>query len=376
MRRMTQQLLGGLSPARFLRDYGHRKPLLVRGALPQHAALVDRERLFALAGREDTQSRLVTRARGRWQVRHGPFSRRELERLPAAGWTLLVQGIEVALPAAHQLLEEFAFIPRARFDDLMASYAPPGGGVGPHFDSYDVFLLQGEGRRRWRVSAQRDLALVEGAPLRLLRRFRAQREWTLAPGDMLYLPPRYAHDGVAETRCVTYSIGFRAPSAQELAARFLEFLQDHLALPGQYADPGLAPARRPARIDGDMLRRFERLLSGVRWNAADVARFAGCYLTEPKPHLVFARPRRPLPARAFAAAVARRGVRLAAATLMLFHGRSVYNNGEACAPGARAAATLSRLADRRRLPPGPVAAETADWLYRWYRAGYIELDGA
>jgi 50S ribosomal protein L16 3-hydroxylase len=366
--------LAGLTPRSFLRRHWQKVPLLARGALAECAGIVDREKLFALAGRDDLESRLVQREGRGWRLRHGPFSLRELRRMPRSGWTLLVQGVNHALPAARNLLDPFAFIPYARLDDLMVSYAPRGGGVGPHFDSYDVFLLQGAGRRRWRVSRQRDLALVAGAPLRILRRFRPAREWVLQAGDLLYLPPRCAHDGVALTDCITYSIGFRAPDAQQLGARFLEYLQDELALDGIYEDRGLRPARRPAWLSDDMVRGMLGMLRRIRWGDADEVRFLGCHLTEPKSHVHFARPSRPLTEGAFAAHVARRGVCLAGPTRMLFRGATIYINGEAHALPAHAARQLSRLADRRALPP-PLRAdrETARMLYQWYRAGYLTI---
>ena len=366
--------LAGLTPGAFLRRHWQKKPLLARGALPGCAGIVRPATLFELAGRDDLESRLVQRAGRRWNVRYGPFTSRELGRMPRAGWTLLVQGVNHALPAAQKLLEPFAFIPYARLDDLMVSYAPRGGGVGPHFDSYDVFLLQGEGRRRWRVSRQRDLALVEGAPLRILRSFRPSQEWELRTGDLLYLPPRCAHDGVALTDCITYSIGFRAPGARELGARFLDFLQDALALDGLYEDRGLKPARRPAWLADDMVRRMLGMLRRVRWSDADAVRFLGSYLTEPKDPVRFTRPHRPLAESAFATQAARRGVHLAGPTRMLFRGHTVFINGEAHSVAAPSARKLFRLADRRMLPPlvhrdrGIVRT-----LYPWYRAGYLRI---
>jgi 50S ribosomal protein L16 3-hydroxylase len=272
------------------------------------------------------------------------------------------------------LSHRVAFIPYAHFDDVMVSYAPSGGGVGPHFDSYDVFLVQGEGARRWRVSRQRDLALVDGAPLRILRRFRPSREWLLNPGDLLYLPPRWAHDGEAVGPCITYSVGFRAPRAQELGERFLEFMQDRIRLDGIYSDPGLKPQRRPARLPDDMLRKARQTLGRIRWDDAGIVSFLGSYLSEPKDAVVFARPHRPVPEGAFGAQLARRGVRLAPQTRMLFRSRTLFINGEAHPAGAPAAQLLSRLADRRSLPPlRRVDRESAGLLYRWYRAGYVTL---
>jgi 50S ribosomal protein L16 3-hydroxylase len=287
-----------------------------------------------------------------------------------------VHGVNHVLPAAERLLQEFAFIPHARIDDVMVSYAPPGGGVGPHFDSYDVFLLQGRGERRWRVGAGecRDVDLQPGAPLRILRRFRPAQEWVLHPGDMLYLPPHLAHDGVAVTECITCSIGFRAASAQELGARFLEFLQDRLQLDGMYRDPDLAQQRHPAELGTGMVRRVGRMLDQVRWKNGEVEDFLGCYLTEPKAHVVFRRPPRPVGREAFARAGIRRGLRLALTTRMLFRGSTVFINGESCAMHARGVALASQLADARVLPPGTRPdRETLDRLYEWYRAGYIIL---
>ena len=376
---MTKTALGGLTAAEFLHRHWQKKPLLARNALPGCAGLVQRETLFELAARDDLESRLVMRRGRRWSVKYGPFDRRRtLERLPRSGWTLLVQAVNHALPAARKLLDEFSFIPYARLDDLMVSYAPPGGGVGPHFDNYDVFLVQGAGQRRWRVSRQRDLELIPGAPLRILRRFRPVHEWLLQAGDLLYLPPRSAHDGVAVGGdCITYSIGFRAPDAQETGARFLEYLQDHLQLTGIYEDPELEPRRRPARIGDDMVRKVRSLLGRVRWNDRDIARFLGCYLTEPKAHVLFSRPRRSVSGRVFVARAAHSGVQLAAPTRMLYCDGAVFINGEACAASGPGARLLSRLADRRSLPPlRRPDRKSAQRLYEWYRAGYIVLQEA
>ena len=364
-----------MTPVDFMRRHWQKRPLYVPRALPDDAGFIDRDGLFALAQWEEVPSRLVMRSGRRWTVRHGPFSRAELKRLPARGWSLLVQGVDQVDHRAAQLLRQFSFVPYARLDDVMVSYAPPGGGVGPHFDSYDVFLLQGAGRRRWQVSAQRDLALVPDAPLRILQRFRPTREWIVEPGDLLYLPPRYAHDGVALEGCITISVGFRAPSAAELTARFLDHLQDTLAPTGHYRDPDLAPVAHPAALDARLIDRYASLLDAIRWKKADVGDFAGRYLTEPKPHVRFARPRRPLPPTAFAAQVARGGVRLALTSALLYRGNVFYMNGEQQRVAGATARVLRRLADARVLPPTQLAGEALDLLHAWYGAGYV-LPGA
>jgi 50S ribosomal protein L16 3-hydroxylase len=369
---MGLDLLGGLAPHVFLTRYWQKRPLLVRGAVPGFRGAATKRELFALAASDEAESRLVVRRRGRWSLRHGPFRSTELAAMPSRGWTLLVQGVNEFVPTADALMRRFAFIPYARLDDVMASYAVPGGGVGPHFDSYDVFLLQGFGRRRWRVSAQKDRSVDPRAPLRILSRFRAEGEWILEPGDMLYLPPGYAHDGVALDECTTWSIGFRAPRASELAREFLNFVADRIELAGMYEDPGLTPSRHPAAIDDAMVDRIAALLGRVAWRRADVERFIGEYLSEPKARVVFDPPARPLSRTAFAAAVRRHGVTLDPRTLMLFRGPWLYANGERHAIPRDARAALIALSDARALG-GAAACNAAalPLLHVWYRAGYL-----
>jgi 50S ribosomal protein L16 3-hydroxylase len=376
-------LLGGLSASAFLRKYWQKKPLLVRQAVGGLRGLLSRAELFALAGRDDVESRLVRHTRGRWTLAQGPFRAADLKRLPARDWTLLVQGVNLHVAAADALLRRFAFIPYARLDDVMVSYAVPGGGVGPHVDSYDVFLLQGEGRRRWRVSRkmsrQRDQTLDPSLPAKILTRFRPDAEYTLTAGDMLYLPPAYAHDGVAVGTCTTYSIGFRAPSAQELGTAFLDWMRDSIALEGRYADPPLAPAMEPARIDPSMQKRYSAMLAGIRWGDAIVSRFLGCYLSEPKPNVFFEPPSRPLRLAAFRSAAGRRGISLDRRTLLLYDGRNVFLNGVALESAGHDSTVIKRLANTRHLSGTNCAgssstrAATVALFHRWYRDGFLHL---
>lgn len=374
---MKKRLLGGLSAPAFLRRHWQKQPLLVRGALPGFDGILDFDGMIELAGRDDCESRLVVRNDGRWSVEHGPFERKRFSRLPRRNWTLLVQGLEQRLPAARQLLSNFNFIPYSRLDDLMLSYAPAGGGVGAHFDSYDVFLLQGPGQRRWRVGRQRDLTLLENAPLKILKRFSPDGQCLMHAGDMLYLPPAFAHEGVALDACYTYSIGFRAPSHRELMSQFLIFLEERLAESGRYADPELPAQSRPALLGADMVAKVEHIVGEINWTQRDVTEFLGSYLTEPKPQVVFAPPRRPLSAMAFSGLARRRGVELALASLMLYGGAKLFINGEAHKVDKATATPLHRLANARRLPGRLIQpnGRAADLLYRWYRAGYIYLSG-
>lgn len=361
----------GLTPRRFLADFWHKKPLLIRNALPGFSGLIDPDALFALAARENVESRLVRgRMGGVWNLEHGPLAASRFKRLPKSDWTLLVQDLNHHLPAADRLLQLFRFIPYARLDDVMVSYAAPGGSVGPHFDSYDVFLLQGTGRRRWQISTQTDLTLLPDAPLRLLAHFEPEAEWVLEPGDMLYLPPHVAHHGVAEGACTTYSIGFRAPSANELVQAFLMHLQDTLTLEGRYADPDLALQRHPGEIGGAMLSQIGGMLAHIRWSAADIAEFTGRYLSEPKPSVFFDAPETPLSARSFARRAAA-GVYLDPKTRLLFVKRRFFINGEGFDAPQGTAPVLRRLADTRRLEAVPAALMPL--LHDWHDAGWLHL---
>ncbi|MFP5391225.1 MAG: JmjC domain-containing protein [Gammaproteobacteria bacterium] len=367
-------LLGNLTPAQFLRDYWHKKPLLIRQAVPGMKPLIKFDKLAELARLNHVESRLITQTGGAWDMQHGPLA--ELPARTQREWTMLVQGANLYDKGADALLRQFRFIPDARLDDLMISYATDGGGVGPHFDSYDVFLLQAHGKRRWRIGAQKDLTLVEGLPLKILKDFKPTEEFVLEPGDMLYLPPHYAHDGVAEGECMTYSIGFRAPSYQELGEAFLQFMADSIDLPGRYADPDLEPAKRPAEIPAPMLERIVDELNKVRFDEEDVTIFLGEHLSEPKHNVFFTGPAKPLTMGRFMEQAAKRGLVLSLKTLMLYRGKHVFINGESFAVSRADKVVLDVLANERALPGsaiGQASDDVQDALYAWYQDGWIEL---
>lgn len=368
---MNKTLLGGLAPRTFLRDYWQKKPLLIRGAIPDFNGLLSHDALFDLARDEDVESRFIASGADGWQLERGPLPGRLLKRSKTQPWTVLVQGLNLVLPQADVLMRRFSFIPYARLDDVMVSYATDGGSVGPHFDSYDVFLLQGSGRRRWQISAQKDLSLVDGAPLRILRHFVPEQEWLLEPGDMLYLPPHYAHNGVAEGECTTYSIGFRAPSVQELGIAFLDHLRDQICLDGMYADPDLALQGDPARLPPTMIDRVADMLQAIRWSRSDIEQFLGCYLSEPKQHVFFDPPHSPLPPKRFARQVTRHGATLDARTQLLRSGRHVWINGEPVDVPPGSGNTLAALARDRALPSVPDHVDTLTLLHDWYCDGFL-----
>lgn len=377
-------LLGGLTPEVFLREYWHKKPLLIRGAIPHFNGLLSAEELAGLACEEDVQSRLVTFDGDQWEVVDGPIDEATFQELPESGWTLLVQGVNHWLEEAANLLSLFNFIPHARLDDLMVSYAPEGGGVGPHFDSYDVFLLQGQGHREWRLSEQEDLEILEDAPLRILKRFNTEQTFVLEAGDMLYLPPKVAHWGIAKNDCMTYSIGFRAPTEQELVTQFLGFLQDKLQFSGRYADPELSLQSHPGEIADSMVNQVKRIVDHIRWDESMVSRFLGAYLSEPKPHLIFTSPKRPIKQERFEKALTTTGCELDLASLALFDHHRFYLNGEEYSLGDSISSLLISLADHRKLEANTIEQSlhlaTAEarriffmQTYRWYSDGYIHL---
>jgi 50S ribosomal protein L16 3-hydroxylase len=360
-------LLGGMSPQQFMKRHWQKKPLLVRGAVPGMKPLLARAELFALAGRDEVESRLVAQGARGWQMRRGPFGRRALPALSRREWTLLVQGVDLHHDAAHELLSRFRFVPDARLDDLMISWASDGGGVGPHFDSYDVFLLQAQGRRRWRIGRQKDLSLQEGTPLKILANFQPEEEHLLEPGDMLYLPPRWAHDGVAQGECQTCSIGFRAPSRGELARELLQRLaEDAAELAGEslYADAGRPATASPGAIGADLQEFARDAFKAALKDPLAANRALGEYLTEPKASVWF---------EAGAPLRGSQAVELDRRSRMMHDARHVFLNGESWRASGSDAALMRRLADQRRLSTAEVARASTgarQLLRDWCKAGW------
>ncbi len=364
--------LGGLSPAQFMRRHWQRKPLLVRQAFPGVTPPVTRARMFELAASPDVESRLVKGQGLDWTVRSGPLTRRALPPVSQPHWSLLVQGLDLHADAAHRMLAPFRFIPEARLDDLMMSWASDGGGVGPHLDSYDVFLIQVQGRRRWQIGRPADCSFVEGLPLKILERFEPEQEWVLEPGDMLYLPPRWAHDGVALGECMTCSVGFRAPARGELARELLQRMGDDSGDDGVdplYRDAGepatASPGALPARLVEFARRAVDRVLSEPH----GLSRTLGEVLTEPKPRVWFKAREGDIGVDACAAAV-----ELAPGSRMLYDERHVFLNGESFRASGLDARLMRSLADRRRLGAADCARlsqPARDLLASWLQDGWL-----
>lgn len=364
-------LLGGLSPAQFMRRHWHKKPLLVRQAVPGIQPLLTRTQLLALAGEEGVESRLVVRQGREWQLRQGPLPRRALPPITQSGWTVLLQGMDLHDESVHRLMQSFRFVPDARLDDLMISYATDGGGVGPHFDSYDVFLLQVHGQRRWRIGRMAHAELEEGVPLKILKHFEPEEEYVLEPGDMLYLPPRWAHDGVAVGECMTYSIGFRAPRRSELVrevvARMIEAYEEELDEDRDplYRDPSQPATEMPGEVPAALHEFARRAIDAVLADERALARALGEYLSEPKCHVAF---------EIAEADDVRAGVRLDRRSRMLYDDAHVFINGASYRATGRDAALMRRLADQRQLEAADVARlspEACELLQQWADDGWV-----
>jgi 50S ribosomal protein L16 3-hydroxylase len=363
-------LLGGLSPSQFMKRHWQKKPLLVRNAIPGFVPCVGRSELVALAGQEGVESRLIVDSPKGWQMKHGPLSKRSLPPFSQKKWTFLVQGVDLHHDGVHALMQQFRFVPDARLDDVMISYATEGGGVGPHFDSYDVFLLQAHGQRRWRIGRNQDLSLQPGVPLKILQNFEAEEEFVLNPGDMLYLPPKYAHDGVAVGECMTWSIGFRAPQEGELARELLLGLADE-AFEGVgdalYRDPKQTAVTTPAAVPPSLAGFARQVLEKALKNPTLLDSLLGEYLTEPKSNVWFeiSNVEPDLSA----------GVQLDRRTKMMYDERHVFINGESFRVAGKDARFLRQLADNRCLSAASCAKlsdSAREALLDWMVADWLK----
>lgn len=362
-------LLGGLTASQFMRKHWHKKPLLVRQAIPGFKAPIPRARLLAMAGEEGVESRLIQQLDGdNWKLSHGPLSRRSLPALTKPGWSVLVQGVDMHDAKAHALLQQFRFVPEVRLDDLMISFATDKGGVGPHFDSYDVFLLQAHGKRRWRIGRQKDLSLQPDKPLKILANFEPEEEFVLEPGDMLYLPPKWAHDGVAEGECMTYSIGFRSPDQGELGRELLLRMSDEPDEPENtaiYRDPKQEAVSNPAEIPAGMYDFARAALQKALAEPLALERALGEYLSDPKPNVWFEHGDEN---GMFESVVLDRRTR------MMYDAKHIFINGESYLAGGRDATLMRKLADTKMLSRKDLASASDDaleLLSSWFDAGWV-----
>ena len=392
-------LLGGISPQQFMQQYWHKKPLLVRGAIPAFELAkatgepldspISAADLAAFASHPDAESRLIQSKP--WKMAHGPFSSKSIPSVNQANWTLLLQGADTLHPAAKTVLSWFRFIPDVRLDDLMISLAGLGGGVGPHVDSYDVFLIQMSGRRHWKISTQTDLSLKPNLPLKILAQFEPTQDWVLEPGDMLYLPPHVAHEGVSlDAGCQTWSVGFRAASYRELLQEGLWRLAESLdALPGldqRYQDPRQAATDQPDTLPSELVKQLRTHVKGLKLDSIDtMLPGIASYLSEPKPHALFSGPDQTLSAKAFAQYLKRNPLHLHPQTRLMRLNNAIFCNGENQTEGESLAVKLcwNVLSERHSLPPlgeenRAYLADIADGnnsLYDAYCSGWLLITG-
>ncbi|QWE09404.1 cupin domain-containing protein [Polynucleobacter ibericus] len=380
-------LFGGISPEQFMARYWQKKPLLVRGAIPafglseQHGELLDSPipaaELLKFALQEAVESRLVQSKP--WSFENGPFPKKSIPSVERPNWTLLFQGMEAHHPAAAKILSWFRFIPDARLDDLMISIAGIGGGVGPHFDSYDVFLIQMSGRRRWQISEQEDLSLNPNLPLKILQNFNVEQEWILEPGDMLYLPPHIAHDGIAlDAGCQTWSVGFRSPSFKELLQeglwRLAESLEDIPALEQKFADPKQRATHAAEQLPEELMKQLSLKLKELKLD--QIAGFLPgitAYLSEPKQQALFEAPENPQNPKAFQKNLGISRLIPHPQTRILSLGKQVYCNGEPVTKGQAPDILLAwqTLSANKELNTKKLKQLDQSSLYEAYLAGWL-----
>jgi len=344
-------ILGKISVNNFLKNYWQKKPLLIKNAIANFVSPITEKDLFTIAQNKEAVSRLIEHKQGVWQVKHGPFKKSDLPKKTNIPWTILVQNINHYIPFAESFLNLFKFIPYARLDDLMISYATKKGSVGPHFDSYDVFLFQAQGAREWKISDQKKFTLDKKSSIKIIANFRPKNSWILKPGDMLYLPPNIAHWGVSQSDdCLTYSIGFRAPGTFEIQSKFLDFIQDHLITDVNeiYKDPNLTLQKNPAEISLNMTKAIQRIVNRLRWDKSSINHFIGQFLSEPIESSLF-QARKPLSLKAFEKILISKTLRLNSKTRMLFIKNNFYINGEYIKIDKKYASFLKQLANNREI---------------------------
>jgi len=344
-------ILGKTSINDFLKNYWQKKPLLIKNAIANFESPITESDLFTIAQNEEAVSRLIEYKQDIWQVKYGPFKKSDLPKKTNIPWTILVQNINHYLPFAESFLNLFKFIPYARLDDLMISYATKKGSVGPHFDSYDVFLFQAQGIREWKISDQKKFTLDKKSSIKIITNFKSKNSWVLKPGDMLYLPPNIGHWGISQSDdCLTYSIGFRAPATFEIQSKFLDFIQDHLIANENeiYKDPNLAPQKNPAEISSNMTKAMRNIVDRLRWDKSSINHFIGQLLSEPIESSIF-ETRKPLSLKAFEKRIVNKTLKLNSKTRMLFIKNNFYVNGEFIKIDKKYTSFLKQLANDREI---------------------------
>lgn len=384
-----------------MREYWQKKPLLVRNAIPTFSlgqacgtpfeSPISGSELVSMAADDEVESRLVQAKP--WRLDHGPFNPKQIPKLNQPDWTILLQGMEAHHTAAATILSWFRFIPDSRLDDLMISLAGPGGGVGPHLDSYDVFLIQMSGRRHWKISDQKNHNLLPDLPLKILSDFKKEQEWVLEPGDLLYLPPKIAHDGVAlDPGTQTWSVGFRAPSWKELLQEVLwgvaESLENDPKVAELFSDPWQKATNSPAILPTQLLQELEKKVRQLPISGKNLTgvleRSLGKILSEPKPTVFFDPPKDFLTKTEFAKQCSLHGLTASPKTRLSLTSKTLYCNGEEFLSTSKTVKNFkkwSKFAQNRSFTPAECKSlfgndpESLIQAYEGYACGWFELGG-
>jgi 50S ribosomal protein L16 3-hydroxylase len=373
-------ILGKTSVTTFLKRYWQKKPLLIRNAIKDFQSPLSQKDLFKIAENEEAISRLIEYKHSTWHIKYGPFKKSDFPKKTDTPWTILVQNLNHHLPFAESFLDFFKFIPYARLDDLMVSFATKKGSVGPHFDSYDVFLFQAKGERKWKISEQKEFSLDPKSALKIITNFKTKNSWVLKPGDMLYLPPNIGHWGVSQSNdCLTYSIGFRAPRTFEIQSKFLDFIQDSLITNKNdlYRDPNLSLQKNPAEIHSRMIKKIQAIINQLRWHKDLTNTFIGQLLSEPIETAIF-KPRKSISPEVFKKNLLKKTLVLNPKTRMLFIKNNFYINGECIKVDPKLASYLKQLANDKKISFKPTLSKEdlnaiGIILLPSYLAGFIDF---
>ena len=362
--------LGNLTPDNFLKKYWQKTPLLIRNAFRGYSLDISLEQIIDFSSNPACATRLIVREEQDFKVHYGPVTKPILKTLPAEGWTILVQGVNYVHDGARRLLDMFKFIPYARQDDIMVSYAAPGGGVGPHYDSYDVFLLQGNGSRCWEVSRPKNMSLKPDHDLKILESFEPDGRCVMQKGDMLYVPPEFCHNGISDTECITYSIGFRAPSYNELKVALLDYLDEEFDLSGFYSDPNLRPTKLPAEIPSGLIDSVTSVIKKLKTKKKDSALLLGKFLTRTNNQGTLDTTIKSISD--FKESFKNNYYELTPSAKLLYFENYIFLNGEAYIIDSKSVSALREIANSKRVSSiKNLNSDTVELLYSWASDGLI-----
>lgn len=368
--------LAGYPVETFMQEDWHVRPKVFRQVFTDFEPLCDIDTIFEMAADEEVESRLITQANGDWELQHGPFE--ELPDLNQRNWTVLIQGLDLILPEAHDFLQQFRFIPDARLDDIMLSLASDGGGVGPHYDSYDVFLIQMHGRRNWKIGPLKNKDLIEDAPVKLLKDFEPTEEYVLEPGDMLYLPPNYGHDGQAVGVCSTLSVGFRALNKAELLSSLLRELADRVEENTDlantlFSDPKRGVQGDPSEIPDDLIEFAQAVYSEFKPEKQTLQRCLGVMLSEPKPNVYFENNTEDMSGEEIVEVLREQGIAIAMGTRILFKDSQCFVNGDVLQINdLKALDLLKQLVNSSQMEPDEASNALMNEEFKFFVVGFAK----